>query len=115
MPSCSPQSGAEPLCHPVPLRSTGWPWSSEVLGLRTAARGRTWQHVPRGKEAGVFLSLLLSSLLQVGAKGSPGLLLTAAGSWSKETRQGSHQTMQGASREKQANKKNPLHHSNPNF
>lgn len=56
----------------------------------------------------MFLSLLLSSLLQVGAKGSPGLLLTAAGSWSKETRQGSHQTMQGAQREKQANK-------NPHF
>lgn len=114
-PSCSPQSGGGPLCRPISLRSTGWARCSGALGLGTGARGRRWQHLLHRKEAGVFLSLLLSSLLQVGAKGSPGLLLTAAGSWSKETLQGSHQTVQGAPRENQANKKTPLYYMNPNF
>lgn len=68
-----------------------------LVGLGMAAPGKKWQHLP---VAGVFLSLLLYSPLQVGAKGSPGLLLTAGGSWSNETPQGSHQGVQGAPREK---------------
>lgn len=51
------------------------------------------------------LSLLLSSLLQVGPKGCPSVPLISVHSRNKEMPQGSHQTVQGATREKLANKK----------